>query len=134
MSGNKIKVKDFLPLIVGIVFYLYIILFVYSPQDPDTTYPVNKSCMDKSCQNNENRLKWPFPHAWYAYSFVISLIFLVICVSSLRSKIFLGVFFSITFILAITIYPKSVGSVWCFSTAILTPLAVFGNYYFMNSQ
>jgi hypothetical protein len=133
MSGNKFKFKDFVPLVIGVVFYAYIILFVYSPQDPDTTYPANKSCMDKSCQNNENRLKWPYPIGWYAYgSFIISLIFMVIYLSPLKSKIFLGSFFTITFILSLTIYPVSVGSVWCFSTAILAPLVVLGNYYFMN--
>ena len=78
MSGEKFKTQDFLPLVVGIVFYIYIILFVYSPQDSDTTYPVDQSCKDKSCQNNKNRLKWSYPTSWYIYGFLISLLFLII--------------------------------------------------------
>ena len=128
MSGEKFKTQDFLPLVVGIVFYIYIILFVYSPQDSDTTYPVDQSCKDKSCQNNKNRLKWSYPTSWYIYGFLISLLFLIIYVNPLKSKIFLCIFFSLTFISAATLYPESTSSIWCFFAAIFAPLVVFVNY------
>jgi hypothetical protein len=121
---------NYIPLIIAILFYI-MILFIYKFNHyKTTTYPANKSCHDKSCQ--ENRLKWPFPHDWYIYSFVISLLFLILYIEPLASKVFLGVFFVFTFFASLFIYPYSIGSVWCFSTAILAPFLVIVNYFLIK--
>jgi len=128
-----LKPTDFIPLVVGIIFFVCIVILQYSrKQYNDITYPANPSCIDRSCQNNENRLRWPYPHHWYMISYVISLIFLLIYIKPLASKIFLGSMFSITFFMSAILVPKSVGSVWCFSTAILAPVLVLGNYFMIN--
>jgi len=123
---------NLLPLAIGFFFYV-LILFVYKNTKYDTaTFPANRSCRDKSCQNHENRLKWPYPHEWYIFSFLISILFLILFIEPIASKIFIGVFFILTFFASLFIYPNSMGSVWCFSTAILAPFLVIVNYFLIQ--
>lgn len=130
LNKRKLKLLDFTPLAIGIIFFLVIFSFVYSKKSyENTTYPLDRTCKTKSCQNNGNRLLWPYPHDWYVYSFLISLILLVIFIKPMRSKYFLGLIFTITFILTNLIQPRTVGSVWCFAAAILAPVIVGINYY-----
>jgi hypothetical protein len=130
-NGN-LTFKDFIPLIIGILFFSFISLFVYSDKDDKETYPVDKSCMKRECQNNNNRLRWRYPHTWYVLSFMISLIFCYIYIPTKKSKIFLMSLFTITFLLTIIIIPQSTGSIWCFSAAILAPLIVLINKKLVN--
>ena len=127
VSKRKPILKDWIPLLVGIGFFAFICLVYYRKNDyPQETYPANGSCSDRSCQNAENRLKWPYPHFWYIFSFTISLIFLIFYIEPMKVKIFLGVIFSALFIASSLIFPKTVGSVWCFSTAVMAPVIVAG--------
>lgn len=130
---NKTLVfKDFIPLIIGIIFFLIISLFVYSKKDDKETYPVDKNCMKRECQNNNNRLKWRYPQTWYMLGFLISLIFFYIYIPSVKSKIWLMSCFIMTFLLSIFIVPQSPGSIWCFSSAILAPIIVLVNKNLVN--
>jgi hypothetical protein len=132
IQKQKLKWTDYLPLIVGVLFFIFVVTFYYYKKDyPDVTYPVN-SCSDKSCQNAENRLKWPYPHEWYIFSYIISLIILLFYIKPNKSKIFLASVFTITLLISMFIYPKSVGSVWCFSTSWLAPIIVLINYFLVN--
>jgi hypothetical protein len=133
VNKQKLKIVDFLPIIAGIIFFLFIYFKYYIKNNyPDVTYPVNKSCSDKNCQNAENRLKWPYPHQWYIGSYAISLIILLFFIKPVKSKIFLSAIFTITLLVSTFIYPKSVGSVWCFSTSWLAPIIVLVNYFLVN--
>jgi hypothetical protein len=123
---------NYLPLLIGVLFFVNVLMIYKSNPHSNLTFPANKKCRDKSCQNNENRLKWPYPHSWYIYSFMISLIFLIIYIEPLGSKIFLGIFFLITFFISLFKFPQSMGSVWCFSTAILAPFVVIVNYFLVK--
>lgn len=128
MSGNKLTFYTTLPLLIGIVFYVIIVLWPYRTEKyEDVTYPADK-CNTGECGSLGNRLRWPYPHAWYAFSFLISLCIMIIYVKPNSSKVFLGMMFSISFIVALLWYPKSVGSVWCFMAAILSVILVIGNY------
>ena len=126
---TKLEMKDWLPIIIGIVFFLLVIQCYYkqSSNHEPYTFPENKNCMKRECQNNQNRLVWPFPDTWYVASYVISLIFLYLYGHNNTSSIFLSLAFTITWIVSKTIYPVARSSVWCFSAAILAPIIVLIN-------
>jgi hypothetical protein len=132
--SKKYSLSSILPLLISILFFLFITLYYYQNNQnyQNLTYPHDLSCNDKNCQNNNNRLQWPYPHEWYFYSFIISLIFCMIYINPLSSKLFLSSLFSITFIISLFYDSKKVGSIWCFSTAILSPIIVIINYYLIN--
>lgn len=134
VKKEKLEIKDFIPMIVGILFFIYIYVFYYLPNDYEhLTYPLDKSCVDVDrCQNPNNRLKWPWPHDWYIYSFIISLILMIIYVRPINSTIWLGFVFTSTFVYMLESNIKVVGSMWCFSTAILAPILVIVNYFLLK--
>lgn len=134
VKKQKLEIKDFIPLIIGILFFIFIFIIYYLPNNYENlTYPLDKSCVDiDKCQNPNNRLKWPWPHDWYIYSYIISLILLFIYIRPLNSMIWLGSMFTITFIYMLVFNKKVVGSLWCFSTAILAPILVIVNYFLIK--
>jgi hypothetical protein len=134
MTGKNIEKKDLIPLILGIIFFLYVILFVYSKQDPKETYPLKKCDDHTECQNSNNRLVWPYNHSWYVFSFILSLFLLIFFTGqSCQSQIYVSIFFTLSFAITTLFFNSHVvGSMWCFSAAILAPILVIGNYYFMN--
>lgn len=124
---EKLNIKDCIPLLTGILFYLYVVLFWYNIQNNPITKPSNPFCKDKSCQNNDNRLVWPYRQEWYIISFFISIILSFIYIKPFKSAMFINSVFLITFMLSFYISKKGSSSVWCFSAAILAPLLVFVN-------
>jgi hypothetical protein len=132
LQNRKPKLLEYIPLIIGIILYLYVVLGPYRNNTyPDLTYPTNK-CGDKDCQNPNNRLKWPFPHFWYVITFIMFVIIGLIFIKPLKSKIYILSLFSISFLLSYILFPKNVGSFWCFVAAILAPILVIGNYYIIK--
>jgi hypothetical protein len=125
---RKLNYKDFIPLIIGVVFYMYVLFFWYDKDSPDTTYPRDRNCK-KDCQNNNNRLVWPYPQQWYTLSFLVSIVFCILYVKPLKSIIFINSVFLITFFLSFFVSKNGSSSVWCFSAAILAPLLVLINSY-----
>lgn len=126
---------DFIPLMLGAVFYLIIILGPYRTESySSVTYPADPSCVNKSCQNNNNRLRWPYPHSWYIFSYILSLILLILYIRPWQSQLFLASMFTVTLIVTAIWVPRSVGSVWCFSAAILAPVLVLGNYLIIRNN
>ena len=142
ISKQKLNFYHFIPLIVGILFFLYIVFYYYLPKNyPNITLPLDPNCEDKTnrnrCQNPNNRLNWTWPHSWYIYSFIISLIILLIFIKPLKLKIWLILIFGLTFIYYNIFNRQVVGSLWCFSAAILAPLIVLISYFIikdMNSK
>ena len=131
---KKLKKEDFIPLVVALLFFMYISLFVYSNKDPNTTYPYNQKCIKRECQNSLNRLKWEFPQSWYLVGFIISLIIFYLYIPNLSSKIFLTSVFTITLIFSLINFPVTNGSLWCFSAAILAPFIVIVNNKLINNK
>jgi hypothetical protein len=120
-------------LVVGILFF-FVILYIYAKdkEEKKETYPLEK-CSDRKCQNSKNRLQWPFKHDWYFYSFLISFILLFFYINPIKSKIFLTLIYGITFLLTFLFFDsKNIGSVWCFSAAILSPIIVIVNYLILK--
>jgi len=124
--------KDFIPLFVGILFYIYVMRF-YSTKSSIKTYiksgeenlsfPANKSCMTRECQNNENRLQWPFHDEWYILQMILIFIVFFIYLPN-KTSLLLSCFFIITFIISKMMYKWSASSIWCFLSAVLAPILV----------
>jgi hypothetical protein len=129
--GRSVGPKTIIPLAVGLVFYAAIVLGPYSENCPDVTYPA-RNCSDRSCQSNENRLRWPFPHKWYLWSFILCIIFCIFFCKPFSAMIFAGLVFAISFGVCYLIFPYTVGSFWCIAAAILAPLIVGVNYFIVK--
>jgi hypothetical protein len=121
-AGIYIKTGQVIPLIIGMAFYLYVILSY--PETPSmTTTSVCRDC-------TFGKLEWPFPHEWYLYSFIISFIMLVLYVKPFYpSGVLIGSFYILTFVLSYFISKgTTLGSFWCWMAAILSPLVVYLNW------
>jgi len=137
ISKKTLKITDFIPLLVGIIFFLYILFIYYLPkQYPDITLPLDPTCVDNTnrCQNPDNRLKWSWPHEWYIFGYIISVILMLLYIKPMESKILIGSVFTLTFIGTGIINPKVIGSVWCFSAAIISPILVYVNYLLIKDH
>jgi hypothetical protein len=126
IAKQTIRFCDTIPFILGLLFYLYVIYFIYKNQEPKETFPFD-NCKKRECQNNANRLIWPYETSWYLYGFILSLCFLILYSQSLACF-----FFIVSFYIVACIFDKRVfSSLWCFSAAISAPLLVYLNYKFM---
>jgi len=137
ISKKSLKFTDFIPLIISVLFFIFIVFFYYLPKKyPDITLPLDKKCVDKTdkCQNPNNRLNWEWPHEWYGYSFILSLIIVTLFIKPIKSKIWLITIFSLLFLYMLIYNKKVIGSLWCFSTAILAPLIVIVNYLIIKNE
>lgn len=128
---------NLIPLFLGIAFYISVLLYYTSPSstknyiyhnEKDLSFPSNRACMKRECQNNENRLQWPFDDTYYVVQTIIIYI-LFYKFLPLNSTIVLTVFFTATYLLSHVMYYWSRSSIWCFLSAILAPLIVTSNYY-----
>jgi hypothetical protein len=123
--------KILLPIAIGLAFYVIIVLGPYSKSYPDVTYPARK-CPDRNCQSNENRLRWPFPHTWYLWGFIICIIFCILFCKPFSAVAFAGLVFILSFGICYLIFPYTVGSFWCIAAAFLAPLIVTVNYFIVK--
>lgn len=136
MSTGFGMVAKYTPLILGILFYAGVIWF-YSydssikewvrRDERDMSFPANRMCMKRECQNNENRLQWPFNDGWYTLqTFLMYIIFFVYLPT--KQSVILCAFFTVTYIISKMMYTWSTSSIWCFLSAILAPVLVGANY------
>ena len=129
--------SKYIPLILGIIFYAGVVWF-YSyessikdwvkPEERDMSFPANRACMKRECQNNENRLQWPFHDEWYALQTLLMYIIFFMYLP-LKQSVILSGFFTATFVISKMMYTWSASSIWCFLSAILAPVLVGVNYY-----
>jgi len=131
-SRNKrLTLVDYIPFIIGVVFFLMVLIIYETTKSKNITYPANKN---KNCRNNNNRLRWPYPTKWYMASFILSIILISIYMKPLNSKLFvIGILF-LLLIISFAVYTKSgaISSFWCFISAILAPLIVIVNYLILR--
>jgi len=135
VKKDKLKYTDFIPIVAGILFFIFVVCVYYIRNDyEDLTYPLDRNCSDTTnkCQNPNNRLKWSWPHHWYIFSFIISIIILVFYIEPFESKCWMLSIFGITFLYMLIFNTNVMGSLWCFSTAILAPLIVIVNYFLIK--
>jgi len=132
MSMDTPKEHLFIPLI-GLVFYFVVILIIYPLTDrtSNTSLPADK-CLERSCQNLYNRLQWPFKFWWYAISVVMMFTLIFYYVRPIQSAVFITCFLVGTCLFSITLNRKSMGTIWCFASAIAAPLLVLGNYIILH--
>jgi hypothetical protein len=123
ISKQKLKLTDFIPMLVGVLIFIFIVCYYYFPQTyPDVTFPRRETC--NKCQDPENRLQWKWPHQWYFMSYVVSIIIMAFYVKPMNSKILFLIFFTLTLVVTFLIYPNTMGSVWCWSTSFMAPCIV----------
>jgi hypothetical protein len=137
ISKKSFDISYFVPLIISILFFMFIVIFYYLPTNyPDITLPLDKNCTNTTnrCQNPNNRLNWEWPYSWYIYGFIISLILLWIYIKPLNSKLWLFFIFISTLVYMLIFNKTVVGSLWCFSAAILAPLIVIVNYFIIRNM
>lgn len=136
MGYIKNKKIDTIPLIVGILFYIGVMIFYMGkssikkhidPNEKDISFPSQRSCMKRECQNNENRLKWPFVDSYYAIQTLIIFILFWIYLPK-KNTIFIMTFFIFTYVITKIMYKWSASTIWCFLSAILAPILVYVNY------
>jgi hypothetical protein len=131
ISKQKLTMNTFIPLIIGIIFFICISIYYKFKNSPSLTFP-RKPCGDKSCQSITNRLVWPWPSQWYYILFIIMIIISYIYLKPLKSKLILAIIYSIMILLFIIIYTKAHGTIWCIFAAILAPLIVLINYFIIK--
>ena len=129
IQKKKCTVLDTIPLCFGILYYIVIYNTVYQETMETTTYP--KEIIPTSCQNPNNRLLWPFPHQkWYLIGFAMMILtFMFSKTMKFKSKIFVSSFFLLTFFVSLMASEVTIGSFFCFSSAILAPFLVSINYF-----
>ena len=137
--SNINNIKKWFPLVIGIMFYVGVVWFYSSPSsikswvskdEWDMSFPANRACMVRECQNNENRLQWPFVDKWYFYQTILMYIIFIIYLPWKQSAV-LCIFFTATFFVSEVMYKWSASSIWCFLSAILAPFLVLTNNYFL---
>jgi hypothetical protein len=129
--------NDYIPLLVSFLFFLFVVFYYFLPNNYNSTTSQIEPCINKdvsSCQNPNNRLKWPYPCRWYIISLIISTILVYLYVKPISSQILIFVIFLTSYFLSYIIFPiSSAGSFWCFSTALLAPILVTINYFFIEN-
>ena len=116
------------PLLIGLLFYLCVVLYFYREDMPDHTYPLDKNCVVRECQNNNNRLQWPYrPEKWYMYGTFLIFLFIYLYAPTTSQKVIYIGSLSLTYMLSYLFYlknTKSLSSIWCFLSAIAAPIIV----------
>jgi hypothetical protein len=120
-NKKKIKNSDYMPLYLGVLFYIYIYNVYYRNKEyKTTTYP-----------NEIGHLKLPYPTDWYIYGFIISFLIILIYHKKIPYGVFSYVIFTLSLIWSIYYFGKYnvVPSIWFFILAIISPILVFINFY-----
>ena len=136
---TKSSIFSFIPLLVGMVFFLSICVYytlpssIKDPNEPDVSFPAQRGCMKRECQNNDNRLQWPFHDKYYLVEAILIFVILYVFLPQ-KSAILLITFFVLTLIVSRVLYRFSASSMWCFLSAVLAPILVVMNYYVLRQK
>ena len=134
ISKKELTLLNFTPLIVSILFFIFVLVIYYLPNNySDITLPNDQSCKQESCQNPNNRLKWNYPLEWYLFGCVIFVIIVILYIKPVKSRIFILLFFFSTFSLSFFMKKESYSTIWCFLSAIVAPLLVIVNYFIIKN-
>jgi hypothetical protein len=139
--GVFMTTKNTVPLLAGIVFFVAVCVYYTFPSsiksgvdenEQDVSFPAQRGCMKRECQNNDNRLQWPFKDNYYLQSFVIVIIFYMFL--PIKSFVLLTSFYTLTFVVSKIMFVWSASTMWCFLSAVLAPIVVVMNYYVMRQK
>ena len=120
-NKKKINRSDYIPMYLGVLFYIYVYIVYYRNNEyKTTTYP-----------NEIEQLKWPYPTDWYIYGFIISFIIILIYNKKIPYLIFSVFIYTLSLIWSIYYFRKYnvVPSIWCFIAAVISPIIVLLNFY-----
>jgi hypothetical protein len=124
--------RDYRPVLIGIIFYMYVLFLYWRTDSPTLTFPECKQY--RQCGDSRGRLVWPFPHDWYITLFLIIIVIAIYYIKPIKSRLLLLTFFISTLIITWIIKLRNTGSLWCFVTAILAPILVILNYYIIKGE
>lgn len=128
-SMGVVTYINVIPLLIGILFALYVFVVAYAKDMPTVTYPYNK-CYKPECQNWNNRLEWPYPVDWYKPLSVTFGILMMFYLKPFPLNIITPAFYAVSGLIVSYLFTVSgiIGSVWCLSTALIAPLIVLAQY------
>lgn len=120
------------PLAAGLVFYAGVMVNYALEADLSKT---TTACVYRSgnpsnaCTSHSARLKWPFPHRYYAVSYALSLLILMVYVRPLwPNGALIAFFYSFSFVVTLLLGKVQVqGSYWCWAAAGFAPLLLVAN-------
>ena len=125
--GIYMHTKNMLPLIIGLIFYISILVVYYFTTRNTITKP---GCIEnQNCYKYAGKLQWPYEHRWYLISFIISLFLFFYYIKPFYPvSLFISSFFIITWtVIWILNKNDAYGSYWCYTSAMLTPIIVLIN-------
>ena len=129
----KNNLKYWIPLIVGIIFYIIVLVIYHKNRQGEQQFTSHCDLPKDSdrCTNISARLQWPFPHTWYMYSFLISLVIMIVYIKPLfPNGAIIGLFYGLLWFITLYLGKSQVqGSFWCWSAAIFSPILVIMIYF-----
>jgi len=110
-------------LIVGLLFYIGVLLFSYLPNKSSN---ITKPDCGSNCNKYSGKLNWPWPHNWYMFGIIIILVLLVLYSNKISgSGLIVVAIFSISAIVSELMNSNDAfGSFWCWMSAALAPILV----------
>jgi hypothetical protein len=120
-NKKKINRSDYIPMYLGVLFYIYVYIVYYRNKEyKTTTYP-----------NEVGQLKWPYPTGWYVYGFIISFLTVLVYHKKIPYGVFSYCIFTLSLIWSIYYFGKYnvVPSIWCFIVTVISPIIVLLNFY-----
>ena len=124
----KNNLKYWIPLIVGIIFYIIVLVIYHKNRHGEQQFTSHCDLPKDSdrCTNISARLEWPFPHTWYMYSFLISLVIMFVYIKPLfPNGAIIGSFYALLWFITLYLGKAQVqGSFWCWSAALFSPILV----------
>ena len=128
----KNNLKYWIPLIIGILFYIIVLVIYHKNRNSEQQFTSHCDLPKDSdrCTNISARLQWPFPHEWYMYSFLISLVIMFVYIKPLfPNGAIIGSFYALLWLITLYLGKTQVhGSFWCWSAAIFAPILVIMIY------
>lgn len=132
LSKETPKMVDYAPLLFGCLMFIIVVCYIYPNSNGDNmTFPYGKTCTN-NCNNSENRLYWTFPHSWYIVTFISIVVICLLWVKPRMSRILLILFFTMSFVASLLVYPQTMSSIWCWSASFIAPVIVIMNYFLIN--
>lgn len=135
--GSRHKPIYWIPLTVGVLFYIGVMIRYATKKDENNG--LTKACKypedEGNCTRSSARLEWPYPHSWYAISFIISIILTLVFIRPLvPTAVLAAIFYGGTFFMTYFLGKRQVlGSYWCWSTAAFAPVLLLMIYILQKS-
>lgn len=123
--GIYIETGEILPLIIGLLFYILIMIYYDFYCNPNEITKLPECIKNKNCDKFGGKLRWPYPHEWYIFSFILSTILAIKYVKPLSYGLFIiGIYWFFFIMTWLVDFYSAFGSYWCWIMAAAAPLIV----------